>query len=186
MNSDDGLRAPEHSESAGIAHAAGEPPVARYAAGVRRSRAVRLPAAVLFLSCGAILAVAVYLKPDPHGMGTHQQLGLAPCGMVIMTGYPCPTCGMTTAFAHTVRGQFFEALRSQAGGFALALLTIAVAVGALWALLSGRPPRIAWHVITPYRLLLAMLLILLGGWFVKIAIGWFDGSIPVATADRRW
>lgn len=151
-----------------------------------RSWAVRVPAAALFLSCAALLAVSVWLKPDPHGMGTHQQLGLQPCGMLIMTGYPCPTCGMTTAYAHTVRGHLVSAVHAQVSGFILALATAAVAAGSLFALVRGCWPRVPWHVVTPYRLMLALLILTLGGWFVKIAVGWIDGSIPVPVADRRW
>ena len=164
-----------------------EPRIATHVAAKRPGAwAVRIPAAVLFLCCGAVLAVAVYLKPDPHGMGTHQQLGLQPCGMVLMTGYPCPTCGMTTAFSYLVRGQVLSAIYAQISGFVLAVLTIAVAVGSLWTLVFGHPPRVAWRVATPFRLMFTLLLLILGGWVVKIAVGWLDGSLPVPVADRRW
>lgn len=171
--------------------AAVAPPLARgldiagYSAD-RRPAAVRLPAAALFLSCAALLGVALYLKPDPSGMGTHRQLGLQPCGMVLMTGYPCPTCGMTTAFAHTVRGQFLSAIHAQPAGFILALLTILTAAGALYALIAGRLPRLPWHAFTSYRLLLALLVLMLGGWFAKIALGRVEGTLPVQVANQRW
>lgn len=188
MNGDESIRAGEAASADAPSPTADAGSGARFAAYAPETRtwAVRLPASVLFVSCTALLAVAVYLKPDPHGMGTHQQLGLKPCGMVIMTGYPCPTCGMTTAFAHTVRGQFVSAIHAQLSGFLLALATIVIAAGSLFALVRGRWPRVPWHILSPYRLMLALLIVTLGGWFVKIAVGWMDGSIPVAVADRRW
>ena len=60
----------------------------------------------------AVIALAATLSPDPSGHGTHQQLGLPPCGFIYVTGYPCPGCGLTTAFAHMVRLEFVGAARA--------------------------------------------------------------------------
>lgn len=185
MNGDEGIRADDLREDAASPPLARELARADYAAAVRPGM-VRLPAAALFLSCAAVLGVAIYLKPDPSGMGTHEKLGLQPCGMVVMTGYPCPTCGMTTAFAHTVRGQVLSAIHAQPTGFILAVITILTAAGSLFALVVGRPPRVPWHVLTPYRLMLALLLLTLGGWFAKLAIGRVEGTLPVQVANHRW
>lgn len=65
-----------------------------------------------FLGWVVITGLALYLKPDPAGHGTHTQLGLPPCPSMLFFGKPCPGCGMTTSFAHTVRfeiGPAFEA-----------------------------------------------------------------------------
>lgn len=90
------------------------------------------------------LAIAACLHPDSRGVGTHQQLGLPPCTFSIWFGLRCPLCGMTTAWAHTVRGQFGAALSANWGGPVLAL---AAAMGGPWMLagavrgrlLPGRP-----------------------------------------------
>ena len=50
------------------------------------------------------------LSPDPRGYGTHQQLGLPGCTFQMLTQWPCPSCGGTTAFAHFVRGQWPSAI----------------------------------------------------------------------------
>ncbi len=140
----------------------------------------RVTALLVFLSAAAILAVAVYLPPDARGFGTHQQLGFGPCGMLLTTGYPCPTCGMTTAFSHTVRGQVVAALRAQASGFAFAVLTIAMLLGSLWTLVSGRVPLAALgYRLTPYRVAIALIVLFFGGWGVKIVVGLADGTLPV-------
>ena len=60
-----------------------------------------------------LLAVAAWLEPSPTGIGTHQQLGLPPCTFWMLFGRPCPTCGMTTSWAHLVRGQCGERLAGQ-------------------------------------------------------------------------
>jgi hypothetical protein len=53
-----------------------------------------------------VLAVAAWLEPDARGYGTHAQLGLPPCGFRWLTGVACPGCGLTTSFAHAIRGQW--------------------------------------------------------------------------------
>ena len=49
-------------------------------------------------------------------MATHTQLGMPPCNFVVMTGKPCPACGMTTSFALLVRGDVGASLRANWAG----------------------------------------------------------------------
>jgi hypothetical protein len=72
---------------------------------------------------GSVLAVAVWLDPDPAGLGTHQQLGLGRCGFLSWTGWPCAMCGMTTTFALAVEGRWLESAVNQPFGFVLVLIT---------------------------------------------------------------
>jgi hypothetical protein len=60
---------------------------------------VRAVSLFLALGTGAVLALAIWLSPDPAGHGTHMQLGLNNCTFLSLTGYPCPMCGATTTFA---------------------------------------------------------------------------------------
>jgi hypothetical protein len=138
----------------------------------------RTAAGLVLLGCLAILSLAAWLKPDPRGFGTHAQLGTGPCGALVMTGYPCPTCGMTTAFAHTVRGQWLRAFWVQPAGFVLALGTLVVAGIAVWTVICGRWPRPNMRFMTPYRLFLGLLVLLLAGWAFKIVVGLADGTLP--------
>ena len=81
-----------------------------------------------------VLAVAAMLEPDPAGHGTHTQLGLPPCGFLIVTGAPCPGCGLTTAFAHAIRGDFGLAASANPLGllhFAAVCASVPVALVAL-------------------------------------------------------
>jgi hypothetical protein len=72
--------------------------------------------------CMVALAVAAAIEPDARGYGTHTQLGLPPCGFLLLTGSPCPGCGLTTAFAHGIRGQWSHAVSANPLGFALFLV----------------------------------------------------------------
>lgn len=98
--------------------------------------------------------------------------------MLIMTGYPCPTCGMTTAFAHTVRGHGLRAFWAQPAGFVLAVATIALTLCAGYTVCRGRWPRFGWHFVSPFRLFLALLALFLGAWAFKIGAGLLDGTLP--------
>ena len=75
---------------------------------------------------GVVLTIARALSPSPNGWGTHQQLGLPPCFFHQITGIPCPTCGMTTSFAHTVRLHFYDAFLAQPFGLLACLITMAL------------------------------------------------------------
>ncbi len=145
-----------------------------------RTTSPRPWAALILLGCLALLAIAVYLDPRGRMHGTHADLpGIGgPCGMLVMTGYPCPTCGMTTAFAYTVRGRWLQASRAQPAGFVLALGTAALAIAMVWTLIRGRwPPIYLWRI-TPYRFFLGLLVLLLGSWAFKIVVGLSDGTLP--------
>lgn len=74
---------------------------------------VRRLCVVCLLGFLLVLLVAAWLKPDIHGYGTHTQLGLPPCETSWLLGVKrCPSCGLTTGFAHLVRGQVMEAEKS--------------------------------------------------------------------------
>lgn len=75
--------------------------------------------------CALVLVIAAFLEPDVRGHGTHVQLGLPPCGFLSLTGAPCPGCGLTTAFAHAIRGDF--ALAASANPFGLLLFFVVCA-----------------------------------------------------------
>jgi len=82
-----------------------------------------------------LLFVAAMLKPSPLHQGTHRQLGLPPCTFSALFGLPCPTCGMTTSWAHLVRGEWMRAMQSNAGGAVLGVLALAAApwlLGSAW------------------------------------------------------
>lgn len=85
---------------------------------------------VLFAMPVAVMITAAWLKPNPLGHSTHTQLGFLPCGFLMMTGLPCPGCGLTTSFAHMIRGQIVGASAANPFGvllFLVSFTTIGVA-----------------------------------------------------------
>ena len=82
---------------------------------------VRIALTLMATGFVAILCAAAYIHPytaDEDGnevaskMATHTQLGMQPCNMVVMTGKPCPACGMTTSFSLLVHGDIPNSLRA--------------------------------------------------------------------------
>ncbi len=92
-----------------------------------RGIALLLAAAPLLL-----LGVASQLQPSDSGLGTHQQLGLPPCTLRVLTGIRCPACGMTTSWTHFAQGDWGQSIAVQPGGFLLALYGLA------WSVTAGR------------------------------------------------
>ena len=98
----------------------------------------RLAVALLAFGLSVPLAVATRLEPDSRGHGTHQQLGFPPCTFWVVFGRRCPLCGMTTAWAHLLRGNPRGAIAANAGGTLLCLLTIAAVPWLAVATAAGR------------------------------------------------
>jgi hypothetical protein len=108
----------------------------------------RLAAAGFGLLGCLVFAVASWLTPydelgRPLSHGTHHQLGLPPCVMNMLTGIPCPSCGMTTSISLVMHGQFAAAWEANWAGVVVAPLgmattiwLLAVSAGLPWAILS--------------------------------------------------
>lgn len=110
----------------------------------RLSGKKRLLLAALGVLGALLLLTARRLSPDPRGYGTHEQLGLAACAFYSWTGLPCPSCGMTTAWAYAADGEWRHALAANAGG---AILCGFVAVTTAWSIASAAIGR--WLVGRP-------------------------------------
>ena len=120
----------------------------------------RLVGAGVAVGAAAVLGLAAWLDPSPEGLGTHSQLNLPPCGWILTMDLPCPTCGMTTAFAHAADGNLVASFVTQPMGavlavataIALLLGTYTVATGSRVATLFGRlwGRRAAWLLGTAF------------------------------------
>jgi hypothetical protein len=125
----------------------------------------------LALALTVPLAVACYLKPDPLNRGTHEQLGLPPCSVVVLFGHRCPACGMTTAWTHLVRGRWVAAFRANVGGALLGILDL---IAVPWLLFSSARGR--WLGWVPDTTVLAWVIgaimaVTLVDWAVRLMTG---------------
>ena len=125
------------------------PPGATAGGGIGRRAGDETPrlgaiARVGLLALSAVLiglfATAGLLQPDPRGYGTHEQLGLSPCAILRLTGRPCPTCGMTTAFAWFVRGEPARSWRANPAGLLAAAASMALVPWLVAVAATGKAP----------------------------------------------
>jgi hypothetical protein len=82
---------------------------------------------------------------------------------------------MTTSFALTVRGRWFDAAKTQLAGFVLALLTAGVALGAAVSVITGKRLTLNWYRINPDRLVMWAAAGVVAAWGLKIILVLYHG-----------
>jgi hypothetical protein len=134
------------------------------------SRNDQLQYGVLICAATALLVVARALRPSERGFGTHEQLGLPPCIFLQLTGIPCPSCGLTTSFAHAAHLHWLASLTTQPFGFVAFSLTALSIPGACYLLYR----RVAWEQVlyapATNRVMYALLALYLLSWIYKISV----------------
>ena len=161
---------PPHAEARALAS---EPLVAA----VSRRLSPRARGLLVAAVCGGVVVVCAWLHPAAGGAGTHEQLGMPPCSFLSRTGWPCPSCGMTTSMAAMAHGRVAAAWRAHPFGVALFAAVMAAGAISLAELASGRRvferlrPRLWW--------VWAGLAGLAAGWGWKLAAGWASGAYPL-------
>lgn len=145
-------------------------PAPRRAAVARMAPAHRLVAAVVAAACLAVLLVAAGLSPSPTGHGTHTQIGpfMAPCAWPLLMNMPCPTCGMTTAFAHAADGDLIASFTAQPFGFLLAVGTATGFWAGSFAAVTGSPVGPLLGIMLRPRVVWALAAMGTGAWVYKI------------------
>jgi hypothetical protein len=154
-------------------------PVAVPAYDPRLGRWVRLTLIGIAVLLSTVFAIAIWLKPNPAGVGTHRQLGLPPCTFMLLTGgVPCPSCGMTTSFSHLIRGQVLGSLAANPvgtllGTFCLLLIPYGLICG-IW----GRRLLIKDYEVFLSRCVIVLLVLLFAGWGLRLGARWWtEGRI---------
>jgi hypothetical protein len=130
----------------------------------------RLLSVLGLIASTTVVVFAFRLDPDPRGYGTHEQLGLPPCGFLRDHGVPCISCGMTTAFAAMAHGQPLLALRSNPFGVLLFLAMLLAPIHCLHSLVKDLDPF--WIFRTRRALVILPLsgVLLLVNWGVMVLI----------------
>ena len=142
-----------------------------------RPRWIRWRGGAIAVVCLVVLALSAVLDPEPSGQGTHEQLGLPACSSIVTTGYPCPSCGLTTSMAAMARGRVVFAAQAQPFGVVAFAATVVLAVGGLAEVFTGRD----WlrHLRIGPWWIAAGIGGLLAGWAIKLAVGCATGAYPV-------
>jgi hypothetical protein len=92
-----------------------------------------------FAASAMVFVTAAFLTPNPIGHGTHTQLGLPPCGFLVVSGLPCPGCGLTTCFSFMIRGDVVGAAAANPFGVMLFLVSAATMFLGAFGLVRGLP-----------------------------------------------
>jgi hypothetical protein len=148
----------------------------------REARRIRRGVRVMLLAIAAILTavfvIAFRIHPydaegNPRTMATHTQIGMPPCNFVVLTGKPCPSCGMTTSFALLVRGDVVNSLKANWVGSTICVLwalTLVWAVAsAAWGKMLFVPPGRGELVFT--IIVGAVVFLMLARWGVLLLAG---------------
>lgn len=125
---------------------------------------------ILLVGSTAALVTAWHVSPDPRGHSTHEQLGLSPCGFYLTTGYPCPTCGATTAFAWVVHGHPLMGLATHPFGALLAFAAIALLGVSLAGIVTAGVPAMRLSRRSSFGLALIIMALILGSWLYKLIV----------------
>ena len=141
------------------------------------ARWFRLRGAAIALLAAAALVTAASLEPSSGGYGTHRQFSLPACSFLARTGYPCPSCGMTTSMTAMAHGDVSAAGRAHPFGVALFLGAALLGVGGLVELGTGR--NILGRLPSPVWWICGALVGLFAGWGWKVAAGVAAGEFPL-------
>lgn len=124
---------------------------------------------ITLLLASTTLVIARLLPPSPRGVGTHEQLGLPPCVFLNLTGLPCPSCGLTTSFAHAARLHFSQAFFTQPFGLLAFGLTVLLIPLSIYLMRIGLPWARVIRARYANAVIYALLALYLMGWVYKIA-----------------
>jgi hypothetical protein len=133
------------------------------------------------LGLAMVFGVALWLDPyqgdgTARRMETHRQLGLPPCTFYVVTGLPCPSCGMTTSFALLVRGDLWHSVRANAVGTLLAMFGLVMIPWCVIAALTGRTLFVRSMERAATIVVLFFLGLMILRWIVVISTGWWQSA----------
>jgi hypothetical protein len=140
---------------------------------------VRIVLLCFALVFAVVLGIAVKLNPYRDGttwtQATHTQLGLPPCQFFIVTGIPCPSCGMTTSFSLLMHGDLVNSLRANWVGTALATFCALFIPWSVLSVFRKQALLVQSLEVTLTRLVAAFLWLLIVRWAVVMLLMWHNG-----------
>ena len=128
-----------------------------------------------------VFAIAAWLNPyktdgSALRMETHRQLGLPPCTFKVLSGLPCPSCGMTTSFALLIHGDVWNSLKANAVGTLLASFGLMFVPWSLASVICKRSLFIASMERALMFLIGGFVTLMLLRWGIVLALAWWLGS----------
>lgn len=145
------------------------------------ARWVRRLLVAIVLGLCAVFGVAWWINPyDAEGhalrMASHEQLGLPPCTFAVVTGVPCPACGMTTSFALLAHGDVVNSLKANWVGTLLACFCALVIPWALVSIVRGRPVLVRSLEKAFLACVITLFVLMFARWGVVVWLAWAGRS----------
>jgi hypothetical protein len=138
---------------------------------LEKSRAAeKVTQCIILMVCVAAILVGRSLRPSPSGIGTHTELGFPPCGFYTITGIPCPTCGVTTAFVLATHLRFKDSLLTQPVGLLTFIVVCSAGICMVGLLLTGRSFLKLKVKVNAYTIAIPILGFIFLCWVYKIII----------------
>ena len=139
----------------------------------RLPRWVRGFLVLIALGLAAVFGVALWLNPynadgTRRSMATHTQLGLEPCNMVVLTGKPCPACGMTTSVALLAHGDPVGSVKANWVGTLLAVVWLAAIPWAVASAVRGKYYFVRSGELLTSVLIVGFLVLMIARWGVVL------------------
>jgi hypothetical protein len=113
------------------------------------------------LAAAGVAALGIACLANPASI----ESGPVLCPFRLVTGLPCPGCGLTRSWVYIAHGDFGEAIRANAFGYLTMGAAIALIIVVATAVLLGRPIPSLSPVARSRPFLLAV-----GGWLVFAAV----------------
>ncbi len=144
-------------------------------------RWVRSSLLAIALVLVGVFGIAFWLNPyDENGNArrgeTHLQIGLPPCTFRVLTGIPCPSCGMTTSFALLVRGDVENSMRANAVGTLLATFCLALIPWSVACVICRRSFLVVSFERPLLWLVVIFVVLLLARWLIVLGLAWWTGT----------
>jgi hypothetical protein len=138
-------------------------------------RWIRFGLLILVACWTMVFFVATQLDPyDADGkarvMETHRQLGLPSCTFKVVTGLPCPSCGMTTSFCLLIRGDVWNSLKANFAGTSLAVIGLLFIPWALVSAFLGRFVIVRDLELWIFRIAMGFLIVMFIRWGIALLI----------------
>lgn len=116
------------------------------------------------------LAMALWIEPDPRGVGTHERLGLPPCKPMEWWNVPCPGCGVTTSLALLAHGHPWDSFTNQPFGFVMSVGLLAYGAWCVVGALRGRDLYETVQRLPLGRPVIVLTVVMVVSWAYKLAL----------------
>jgi hypothetical protein len=141
---------------------------------------VRSTLLILALGLIVVFGIAAWLNPyyddgSARTMETHRKLGLPPCTFKVVTGIPCPSCGMTTSWSLLLHADPVAAVQANSVGALLAAFGLLLTPWCVYSAVRGTTPFVRSLERAVAVVVFTFLTLMLLRWVIVVGAAWWRG-----------